>query len=215
MNEIITTLLLNFVAIQWVAWFSFDIWRDRAAAVVQSTPEVQSRLPFFPGSNTLFVSIFVPFVVAAAAFVVFRYTRWGFEVDMIGGNQRAAEFAGMPVIRRVVVVMLVSGAIAGVSGMLHLAGPAQRLNSSISNNYGLSGFIVAALAGSSVLGVVAGSIFIATVLHAGITLQSDGLSVYVVAAVYGLVLMGIAVGEAAARYRVLRGVDGTQDVAAT
>ncbi len=148
--------------------------------------------------------------MAAAAFVVFRYTRWGFEVDMIGGNERAAEFAGMPVIRRVVVVMLVSGAIVGVSGVLHLAGPAQRLNSSISNNYGLSGFIVAALAGSSVLGVVAGSIFIATVLHAGITLQSDGLSVYVVAAVYGLVLMGIAVGEAAARYRVLRGVDGTR-----
>ena len=59
--------------------------------------------------------------------------------------------------------------------MLHLAGPAQRLNSSISNNYGLSGFIVAALAGSSVVGVVAGSIFIAAALHAGITLQSDGL----------------------------------------
>ena len=57
--------------------------------------------------------------------------------------------------------MLLSGAIAGVSGMLHLAGPAQRLNSSISNNYGLSGFIVAALAGNSVVGVVAGSVFIA------------------------------------------------------
>ena len=212
-NEIITTLLLNFVAIQWVAWFSFDIWRDRAAAVVQSTPVVQSRLPFFPGSNTLFVSIFVPFIVAAVTFVVFRYTRWGFEVDMIGGNQRAAEFAGMAVVRRITIVMLVSGAIAGVSGMLHLAGPAQRLNSSISTNYGLSGFIVAALAGSSVAGVVAGSIFIAAVLHAGITLQSDGLSVFVVAAVYGLVLMGIAVGEVAARFRVVRSVARTPEVA--
>ena len=84
---------------------------------------------------------------------------------MIGGNPRAAEFAGMRVTRRIVVVMLISGAIAGVSGMLHLAGPAQRLNSSISNNYGLSGFIVAALAGSSVVGVVAGSVFIAAALH--------------------------------------------------
>jgi simple sugar transport system permease protein len=203
-NEIITTLLLNFVAIQWVAWFSFDIWRDKAAAVVQSTPVVQSRLPFFPGSDTLFVGVFVPMIIAAAIYVVFRYTRWGFEVDMIGGNQRAAEFVGMNVIRRIIVVMLISGAIAGVSGMLHLAGPAQRLNSSISNNYGLSGFIVAALAGRSVAGVVAGSIFIAAALHAGITLQSDGLSVYVVAAVYGLVLMGIAVGEVAARYRLVR-----------
>ena len=108
------------------------------------------------------------------------------------------------VVRRIVVVMLISGAIAGVSGMLHLAGPAQRLNSSISNNYGLSGFIVAALAGSSIVGVVAGSIFIASILHAGITLQSDGLSVFVVAAVYGLVLLGIAIGEVAARFRVVR-----------
>jgi simple sugar transport system permease protein len=210
-NEIITTLLLNFVAIQWVAWFSFDIWRDRAAAVVQSTPVVKARLPFFPGSDTLFVGIFVPLVLALATLAVVRYTRWGYEVDMIGGNRRAAEFAGMRVTRRIVVVMLISGAIAGVSGMLHLAGPAQRLNSSISNNYGLSGFIVAALAGSSVAGVVAGSIFIAAVLHAGITLQSDGLSVYVVAAVYGLVLLGIAVGEVAARFRPVHetGVEAT------
>ena len=47
-NEIITTLLLNFVAIQWVAWFSFDIWRDRAAAVVQSTPVVQRAAAVLP-----------------------------------------------------------------------------------------------------------------------------------------------------------------------
>ena len=203
-NEIITTLLLNFVAIQWVAWFSFDIWRDRAAAVVQSTPVVQARMPFFPGSNTLYVGIFVPLVIAAAIFVVFRSTRWGYEVDMIGGNPRAAEFAGIRVTRRIVVVMLISGAIAGLSGMLHLAGPAQRLNSSISNNYGLSGFIVAALAGNSVIAVVVGSVFIAAMLHAGITLQADGLSVYIVAAVYGLVLLGIAVGEVAARFRLVR-----------
>jgi general nucleoside transport system permease protein len=203
-NEIITTLLLNFVAIQWVAWFSFDIWRDRAAAVVQSTPVVQARLPFFPGSNTLYVGIFVPLIIAAATYVVFRSTRWGFEVDMIGGNPRAANFAGIRVTRRIVVVMLISGAIAGLSGMLHLAGPAQRLNASISNNYGLSGFIVAALAGNSVIAVVFGSVFIATMLHAGINLQSDGLSVYIVAAVYGLVLLGIAVGEAAARFRLVR-----------
>jgi simple sugar transport system permease protein len=135
---------------------------------------------------------------------VFRSTRWGFEVDMIGGNPRAAEFAGMKVTRRIVVVMLISGAIAGVSGMLHLAGPAQRLNSSISNNYGLSGFIVAALAGASVVGLVAGAVFIAAALHAGITLQSDGLSVFIVAAVYGIVLLGIAVGEVAARFRLVR-----------
>ena len=100
--------------------------------------------------------------------------------------------------------MLISGAIAGLSGMLHLAGPAQRLNSSISNNYGLSGFIVAALAGTSVVGVVVGSVFIAAMLHAGITLQAEACRCTSWPRVYGLVLLGIAVGEVAARFRLVR-----------
>jgi general nucleoside transport system permease protein len=203
-NEIITTLLLNFVAVQIVAWFSFEIWRDEEASIIQSTPVVKALLPLFPGSNTLYIGVVVPFIVAAAFFVVFRSSRWGYEVDMIGGNPRAAEFAGIRVKRRMVVVLMISGALAGLAGMLHLAGPAKRLTSSISTSYGLSGFIVAALAGNSVVGVVVGAVFIATMLHAGITLQSDGLSVYIVAGVYGLVLLGIAIGEVAARFRMVR-----------
>ena len=61
-------------------------------------------------------------IIAAVTFVVFRSTRWGYEIDMIGGNPRAAEFAGIDVSRRIFVVMLLSGAIAGISGMLHLSG---------------------------------------------------------------------------------------------
>lgn len=203
-NEIITTLLLNFVAIQIVAWFSFDIWRDKKASVIQSTPPVQSILPLFFGSSTLYIGVFVPLIIAGVLYAVFRSSKWGFEVDLIGGNPRAAAFSGIRVKRRIVVVMLLSGALAGLSGMLHLAGPAKRLSSSISSNYGLSGFIVAALAGASILGVVAGAVFIATMLHAGIKLQSDGLSLYIVTAIYGLVLLGIALGEVAARFRVVR-----------
>ena len=203
-NEIITTLLLNFVAIQIVAWFSFDIWRDKKAAVIQSTPPVKSILPLFFGSSTLYIGVFVPLIIAGVLYAVFRSSRWGFEVDLIGGNPRAAAFAGIRVRRRIVVVMLLSGALAGLSGMLHLAGPAKRLSSSISTNYGLSGFIVAALAGASVIGVIGGAVFIATMLHAGIRLQSDGLSLYIVTAIYGLVLLGIALGEVAARFRLVR-----------
>jgi len=137
-------------------------------------------------------------------FFLFRSTRWGYEVDMIGGNPRAAAFAGIPVKRRIVTVMLLSGAIAGLSGMIHLAGAAIRLNGSISNNYGLSGFIVAALAGNSIVGLVVGGLFIAAMLHAGVALQSEGFSVFIVAGVYGLVLAGIGLGEVAARFRLVR-----------
>lgn len=204
-NEIITTLLLNFVAVTWVEWFSIDLWRDRAAEVVQATPPVAARLPVLPGAIVLHVGFLVPLVLAAIFFFVFRSTRWGYEVDMTGGNPRAAEFGGIDVRRRIVTVMLLSGSIAGISGMVHLAGATGRLQGTISNAYGLSGFIVAALAGASFVGLLVGGVFIALLLHSGIVLQTKGLSVYIVLAVYGVVLTGISVGLAAARFRLVFG----------
>jgi len=203
-NEIITTLLLNFVAIQWVYWFSLDIWRDDAAAVVQATPPVKAGLPGLFGSNVLHVGFLVPIGVAAVFFYVFRYSRWGYEVQMVGGNPRAAEFAGIDVRRRIVTVMLISGGLAGLSGAIHLMGATHRLQGTISNQYGLSGFIVAALAGASVLGLLVGGLFIASLLRSGLALQAKGLSVHIVLALYGLTLIGIANAEALSRYRRAR-----------
>jgi ABC-type uncharacterized transport system permease subunit len=203
-NEIITTLLLNFVALQLVTWASLGFWQDKAARVVQSTPRVSAELPGIPGFDGLHIGFLVPLVVAGVLFWVFRGTKVGYEIDMIGGNPRAAAFAGIRVPRRTVVVMLCTGALAGLGGMLHLSGAAFRLQSGISTNYGLSGFIVAALAGGSFLGLVVGGLFIASVLHAGIALQTEGLSVHIVLAIYGALLTGVAFGEAVARYRVVR-----------
>jgi simple sugar transport system permease protein len=203
-NEIITTLLLNFVALQLVTWASLGFWQDKAARVVQSTPRVSAELPAIPGFDSLHVGFLVPIALALVLFWVFRGTKVGYEIDMIGGNPRAAAFAGIRVPKRIVVVMLCTGAIAGLAGMVHLSGAYFRLQPGISTNYGLSGFIVAALAGGSFLGLVVGGLFIASVLHAGTALQTEGLSVYIVLAIYGALLMGIALGEAAARYRVVR-----------
>jgi general nucleoside transport system permease protein len=208
-NEIITTLLLNFVAIYVVRWLSIGPWQDSQAEVVQATPQVNARLPFVPGSYILHVGFFLPLILAAVCFFIFRSSRWGYEVDMVGGNPRAAAFAGINVPRRVLTVMLISGAIAGISGMVHLTGATGRLQQTISNSYGLSGFIVAALAGASFVALVVGGVFIALLLASGIALQGSGLSVYIVLAIYGLALVGIAVGEMASRYRLVSGGAGT------
>jgi len=202
-NEIITTLLLNFVALTWVQWFSLDIWRDSKAAVVQATPKVNATLPrLFGETSVLHVGFIIPLVLAPFFWWVFRASRWGYEVDMIGGNPRAAEFAGINVRRRIMTVMLLSGGIGGLSGMIHLTGVGFRLQTGISRSCGLSGFIVAALAGASFIGLIAGGLFIALLLHSGIVLQGQGLSVYIVLAVYGVLLVGIACGEMAARFRL-------------
>lgn len=215
-NEIITTLLLNFVAVQLVTWASLSFWRDQQAQVVQGTEAIDALLPKLPGAESLTIAFLVPLVIAAVFFWIFRSTVVGYEIDMIGGNPRAAGFAGINVRRRIVTVMVVTGAIAGLAGMLQLSGApgAQRLNADFSNNYGLSGFIVAALAGGSFVGLLVAGFFIAAMFHAGLILQTKGLSVYIIFAIYGIILLGIAVGEIAARYRLVR-ADNTERIGAT
>jgi general nucleoside transport system permease protein len=205
-NEIITTLLLNFVALQLVLWASLGFWRNTASQVTQSTVPVPVTLPRLPGANSVSIAFLVPLLLALVLWIVFRSTKVGYEIDMIGGNPRAAAFAGIDVRRRVMVVMLISGAIAGLGGMLQLTGApgAQALSGGFSARYGLSGFIVAALAGASFLGVLVAGIFISALFYAGIALQTKGLSVYIIFAIYGLVLVGVALGEMAARYRLVR-----------
>ncbi|MGI9622893.1 MAG: ABC transporter permease [Acidimicrobiales bacterium] len=215
-NEIITTLLLNFVAVQLVAWASLGFWRDEGAAVIQSTEKVNVTLPDLPGSEVLTIAFLVPFVLAAILWWVFRSTTTGFEIDMIGGNPKAAAFAGIKVPRRILAVMLVTGAIAGLGGMLQLSAPgAQALSSGFSAQFGLSGFIVAALAGGSFIGVLVGGFFIASMFFAGLVLQTKGLSVFIIFGVYGIILTGVALGEVAARYKIVRLQGATEESPAT
>jgi len=204
-NEIITTLLLNFVAFQLVVWASLGFWRDRESAVIRSTERVPVILEKIPGAESVTIALFVPVIIAAALWWVFRSTTIGYEVDTIGGNPRAAGFAGIAVRRRIMVVMLFTGAIAGLGGMLQLSAPgAQAMNAGFSAQFGLSGFIVAALAGASFWGVMGGGVCIAAMFYAGVLLQTKGLSVYIIFASYGVILTGIALGEIAARYRLAR-----------
>ena len=204
-NEIITTLLLNFVALQLVTWSALGFWRDKEAAVIQSTRKVPVTLAGLPGAESVTIALLVPLVIAVVLWWVFRSTTIGYEIDTIGGNPRAAGFAGIAVRRRILVVMLFTGAIAGLGGMLQFSAPgAQALGPGFSAQFGLSGFIVAALAGASFAGVIGGGMFIASMFYAGLVLQTKGLSVYIIFAIYGVILTGIALGEIATRYRLVR-----------
>ncbi|MCD6726751.1 MAG: ABC transporter permease [Solirubrobacteraceae bacterium] len=203
-NEIITTLLMNFVALQVVNWLSLGPWRDSTIPDLSATRRIPYELPILPGTNTVPIGVIAPFLIAAVVFFIFRFTTWGYEVDISGGNARAAEYAGIDVRRRIVSVMCISGAIAGASGAILVAGTTHRLSSTISNQYGFSGFIVAALAAGAIVVLILVGLLVAGLLVAAITLQTLGLSVDAVLALYGLILIGNVVAEVAARYRVVR-----------
>ncbi len=199
-NELITTLLLNFVAILLVYYVSTKAWRDRMAN--SATPRLSAEIPEFWGSIHwgLPIAILIALLVAG----LLAYSRWGYEVRLVGSNPTAAKYAGMPVRRHLITVMLLSGAIAGLAGMLEIAGTVHRLQGGISNNYGYLGIMVAVLARSSAVGVIFSAALMAFILNSGIILQTQGLTTSTVLAITGLILFLTAIGDELAHYRIAR-----------
>lgn len=202
-NELITTLLLNFVAALVVSWLATGPWLDRKSGALGTTARVPYEIPTF--GDSLHWGLAVAVLVALIAAAALSFTRWGYEVRVSGANPGAAAYAGIPMRRRIIAVMLLSGAVAGLAGMLELAGTVHRLQGGISNNYGYLGIMVAVLARGSCLAVVAAALLMGTLLNAGIILQTQGINTNAVLAITGLILFFTAIGDELAHYRLVRG----------
>jgi general nucleoside transport system permease protein len=205
-SEIITTLLLNFVARLLVDFLATGPWRDQHSSVTAQTPRIHAAIARLPRAwhlGGLHWGIAVAVALAVLAALAFRYTRWGFELRLCGANRNAAAYAGMRVRRRLGEAMLLAGAVAGLGGMLELAGTVHRLQGGLSNNYGYVGIIVAVLAAASPLGVLLSALLMAVVLNAGTVLQTQGLPASAAVALVGLILLFVAVGERLAHYRLV------------
>ncbi len=203
-SELITTLLLNFVASLLVYWLSTGPWLDPGGRAIGTTARIAHEIPDLWGS----VHWGLPFAIGLTLTLglLLKFTRWGYEIRVSGSNAQAARYAGMPVRSLLIVVMLLSGGIAGAAGMIELAGTVHRLQGGISNNFGYLGIMVAVLARGSTFGVLAGAVLMALLLNSGMILSTRGVSVSVVLAITGLVLLYIAIADELAHYRLIRRV---------
>jgi simple sugar transport system permease protein len=201
-SELITTLLLNFVGTLLAYYVSTGPWLDPGGHALGTTARVRHDVPEIWGTVHwgLPLAILLTIIVAG----LLNYTRWGYEVRVAGSNPQAAKYAGMPFRRHLITVMLLSGAIAGIAGMLEIAGTVHRLQGGISNNFGYLGIMVAVLARGSALGVLAGAALMAVILNSGIILQTQGLNTSTVLAITGLILFFTAIGDELAHYRIVR-----------
>jgi simple sugar transport system permease protein len=213
-DEVISTLMLNFVALHFMNYLIFgseSFWRDKDPFYAgfpsgRVIPEV-AQLP------RLWLRLHAGFLIAIAAALVLwwllRVTRWGFDIRVIGDSPAAARYAGMPVSRRLVSVLVVSGAIAGLAGGVLLTGSTHALQpNGIAVGTGYTGIVVAAVSRMNPLGVVPVSILIAGLTNSGSSLQAQGIPNEIVVLLQGLVLLLVAAAEFFLHNRVRFGVRG-------
>ena len=127
-----------------------------------------------------------------------KYTVLGFDIRAVGANARAAAFAGVPVTRTVVLVALLSGALAGLAGAIEVAGRTSYVTLDMSPGYGYSGIVIAMLAGLHPLGVRRGGVFVAGVLVGADSMsRAVGVPTYIADVIVAVSLIVGAGGDAA------------------
>ena len=171
-NEIVTTLLLNFIALLFVSYMTGGPLHQEGSALPRTPPiPAGYELPTLPGT-TINVGIFVAILASVGVAFLLRRTRFGFEIRIMGGNLRAANYVGVGLARNTVLVMLISGALAGLSGAMLGLGSAYFWFEGVSKSYGYLGIGVALLAQLNPIVVIISAIFFAVLNQGGITMQS-------------------------------------------
>ncbi len=177
-DEVVTTLLLNFVVLLFANYLLFGPWKDPLAmGWPQAAPIIDEGIlePLVPRMRLHQGFLWaIAFAVFAWAFI--RFSKWGFQIRAVGHNPEAASFAGVPIGATVLRTALLSGGLAGMAGVCELAGLKGYLTLDISPGFGYTGIAVAMLAGLHPLGVIASAIFIAAIYN-GADAMSRAMSI--------------------------------------
>ncbi|HVF39914.1 MAG TPA: ABC transporter permease [Gemmatimonadaceae bacterium] len=173
--EIISTIMLNFVAIHTVSFLVRGPLQEPTRIYPQTESISQSlQLPIFVPGTRLHVGFIIAIIVACALSLMFRYTATGFRIRAIGANRRAAAVAGrIDVERTSYRVFLLSGAMAGLAGAVEVSGVTFALYENISPGYGYTAIAVALIAGLHPLGVIASGVFFGLLETGATALQRD------------------------------------------
>lgn len=169
-NETISTLLLNYVAVLLVNYAVYGPWKDPSNLGWPATAPFPNaaKLPSL-GSNLHF-GLVLGILAAVVLSSLLARSRWGMALQLMRSNRKLAQAAGLHFGRNVVLVMAIAGALAGITGITETAMVQGRLQPNLSNGYGLSGFLVAWMAGQHIIKIIPLSILVG-----GLAASADAL----------------------------------------
>ena len=206
-NEIISTLMMNYIAIAWVNFWVFAVWTEGGFQMSPKFPQnawlprlldYSQKIPLFSGLTTHFGLVLGIVAAIIIWFVIYR-SRWGYEIRLIGDNPQAAQYAGINITRNTILVMMLSGALAGLGGMSEVTGVIHRLQTTpIAAGYGFTGIIVAWLSKLNPIAAIFVSILFGALLLAGREIQPSGVPKMI----QGVILVCLIASDFLLRYRV-------------
>jgi len=204
-SEILTSLMLVYVADLLLDYLVRGPWRDPKGYNFPQTVAFSDAAllqPFFEGGR-LHAGLMIALVMVAIAFVLFRRTLFGFAVSASGDAPRAANFAGFNESRITILVFMISGALAGLAGVIEVSGQVGQLRPGFGQGLGFTAIIVAFLGRLTPIGAALSSVVIAVLLIGAESAQvALKLPFDLTRFFMGLLLLCVLLGESLNRYRL-------------
>ncbi|KKX33811.1 ABC transporter permease [Rhizobium sp. LC145] len=204
-NEILTSLMLVYIAQLYLDWLTRGPWRDPQGYNFPQTKAfvTEAVLPEILASGRAHWAFIFAIVAAIAVWFMMRFMLKGFEVSVLGQSERAGRFAGFSARRMVWFSMLLSGALAGLAGISEVSGSIGHLQPIISPGYGFTAIIVAFLGRLNPLGIIAAGLVLALTYLGGEAAQlSIGISDKVARVFQGLLLFFVLSCDTLIHYRI-------------
>ncbi len=206
-NEVITTLMFNYIAAEFVQFLVYGPWKGKSQWGFPYTDNFPpaATLSLIPSTRIHYITLIIALAVIAIAYFIIMKTNFGYEIRVIGDNPDAGKYAGISFTRTTIVIMILSGGFAGLAGVGEVAGVHHHLTYpwTISSGYGFTSIIVAWLAKLNPVYVMVSSFFLGGILIGGDTIQTSfGLPYATVNIFNGLILLFLIMGDFFLEYKI-------------
>lgn len=203
-NETLFTLMLNYIALYLVSWLQEDPWRDPAA---NGFPKIASfdKSAVLPKLFGVQIGWVIALILVAILFVYLRYTKQGYEISVVGESRATATYAGMNVQKIILRTMFLSGAVAGIAGMVQVTGSDRTLTTGVAGGVGFTAIIVAWLAQlNPVSSLIIAFLFSVLEKGSSVVQSQFGLSTDCADVLQGIILFFVLGCEFFIRYKFVR-----------
>ncbi len=205
-DDVVTTLLMNFIMIYIVQGILNGPWRNPKTMYPSSVAIAKNaELPLLIPHSRVHAGIILSILAVIFMYILIRKTKLGFEIVATGSNPKAAKFLGINTIKTIIIVSIISGGIAGLAGVGELCGVQYHLISGISPGYGYSGIVIAMLGGLNSIGVLLAAIYFAVVINgAQIMSINMHIPIYIADVIQGITLLVMLAMLLLFEYRIRR-----------
>ena len=203
-SETLVTLMLNYIAIKWISYLQYGPWKDPNGIGFPkiATFEKSAVLPKVFGIHCGFI---IALVLVVLVHILLTKTKLGYEISVLGESQTTAKYAGMNVVKIIIIAILLSGAMAGIAGMMQCSAIEQTLNDKLSGGLGFTAVITTWLANLSAPLILVVSFLFALLLQGGAFLQSAmQIPASVAEVIQGIIIFFVLASEFFIRYKIVR-----------